>query len=181
MSTRILTVLYEDSLASKPTNYGPHSLLLACVADRLGWVRWDKRLTTTVLASPKKGDSKLQAALTNDARRLADAGGVAVVFDLDRVRDCFGLPGTSCIVAVLDAIVKSAAVPVRVVLLDRNTETLVAACATALGLPSPPKVPRERDRILNNAADVDVSVREKILADCETFKRLVDIAHAWVS
>jgi hypothetical protein len=176
----MLTVLYEDSLASKPTSYGPHSLLLACVADKLGWERWDKRLTTTVLPSPKNGDSRLRAALANDARRLADAGGVAVLFDLDRVRDCYRLPSTSCIVTVLDAIAEGARVPIKVVLLDRNMETLVAACATALRVPCPPKVPRERDRILNHAADADLSVRVQVLAGCKTFERLVDIVHAWV-
>ena len=36
MSRRFITVLYEDQLAAKPTNYGPHILLLACAADSLG-------------------------------------------------------------------------------------------------------------------------------------------------
>ena len=180
MAMGILTVLYEDSLASRPTNYGPHSLLLACVADKLGCNRWDPRLKTGVQASPKKGDSKLRAALAEDVPRLSNCGGVAFVFDLDHVRDCFGLPSTSCLRTVLEAIKQDASVRFQVVLLDRNTETLVKACADALRLPCPCKKPVERDRILNRAAAADVSVREKILDDCPSFRRLVDIVCEWV-
>lgn len=54
-----ITVLYEDQLAAKPTNYGPHILLLACVGDACGDDRWT--LQQRVRGIPKKGDAKLRA------------------------------------------------------------------------------------------------------------------------
>jgi hypothetical protein len=99
---------------------------------------------------------------------------------MDRVRESFLLPRDACLPAVLEEIVKTTSAPVRVVLLDRNTETLVHTCASAIGIVCPPKFPPARDSILNRCADADASLRASVLRQCPDFARLVDIVYGWI-
>ena len=55
------TVFYEDAPGVAVTNFGPHLLALACVADRMGVDRYTLRAYTEGI--PMKGDSKLRAIL----------------------------------------------------------------------------------------------------------------------
>ena len=177
MSGRRITVLYEDQLAARPNNYGPHVLMLACVADRMGGDTW--MLGKRVLAIAKKGDSKLRAALREEGAMLADGGPVVAMFDADRVRACYGLPSNACKQSVLDAIeAEASGVPV-IVLLERNMEDVVAACCAASNKPFPQSkpTPQQRDAILHGAASAGAAVRVQVLASVPSFERLVRAVH----
>lgn len=180
MTGPLMTVLYEDQIAVQPTSYGPHMLVLACVADRVGGDPW--ALRARVVGIAKKGDSKLRAALRDDGGRLAKTGPLVALFDDDRVRTCFGVPKGSCKRVVLDMIAKEASGRPTIVLLERNMEDVIAACAQALGQPAPSGKPRpaERDAILLRAAAAEVSVRASIVRAVPSFERLVRTVHAWL-
>jgi len=170
----IVTVLYEDQSAAKPTNYGPHILLLACVADVSGDTVWSLR--ERVVGIPKKGDTKLRAALRDDGDLLAAAGALLAMFDEDRVRGCYGLSKGACKREILEAITTEATGWPGVVLLVRNMEDVVNAACAALGQPRPARkpTPEERDRHLHRAAAEGPAVRAAILAAVPSFGRLVE-------
>jgi hypothetical protein len=170
-----ITVLYEDQLAAKPTNYGPHILLLACVADRGGGDAWSLR--NRVRGIPKKGDAKLRAALRDDGELLRSSGYLVAMFDEDRVRTCYGLPHDACKQTILDRIASEATGGPTLVLLERNMEDLVNASCVALqhAIPAKKPTPEERDRILLRAANEGRAARDAILHAVPSFARLVRI------
>jgi hypothetical protein len=181
MSARIMTVLYEDQTSVTPKNYGPHMLLLACVADALGRDRWELR--EHVVAAPKKGDSKLRAALAQDGELLAKSGPIVAVFDHDHVRDCFKLTADACKRTVLVAIKGCTSAGPEVVLLVENMETVITACCQVLGRPVPEKkpTPLERDGIVQAVANSeDRAVREALLSRVPSFKRLGGVVERWL-
>jgi hypothetical protein len=173
MST-IVTVLYEDQSAARPTNYGPHILLLACVADARGEELWSLR--GRVDGIPKKGDTKLRTALRDDGDLLATRGPLVAMFDDDRVRRCYDLPKGACKREVLDAACREATGSPSVVLLHRNMEDVVKAACAALHRTAPAAKPgpEERDRILHRAASAERNVRDAILVAVPSFARLVE-------
>jgi hypothetical protein len=179
--SRIVTVLYEDQCDVKPTNYGPHILLLACVADARGGDAW--ALRAWVKAIPKNGDSKLRTALHDEGELIALAGPLVAMFDEDRVRRCYGLPKDTCKRDVLGAIDGEATGSPRVVLLQRNMEDVVNAACTAMGHPVPARKPRpeERDRILLRAAMQGRGARDEVLQKVPSFARLVRIVGDWLA
>lgn len=170
-----ITVLYEDQLAAKPTNYGPHILLLACVADACGDDRWT--LQQRVRGIPKKGDAKLRAALRDDGELLRSSGALVAMFDEDRVRGCYGLPRDACKRTILDRIAGEATGEPTLVLLERNMEDVVNASCVARhqAIPAKKPTPEERDRILHAAASEGRAVRDAILRAVPSFARLVHI------
>jgi hypothetical protein len=169
----VVTVLYEDEAAAKPTNYGPHILLLACVADARGTDVWILRGRTAGI--PKKGDTKVRAALRDEGDLLATRGPLVAMVDDDRVRRCYGLPTSACKREVLDAVLREATGSPSVVLLHRNMEDIVGAACAALhrAAPAAKPGPEERDRILHRAAAAERNVRDAILAAVPSFARLV--------
>ncbi len=174
MSARRVSVLYEDEQARGEKNYGPHMLLLACVADREGIDRY--ALRSSIEGIPKKGDGKLKKALNEDGADLADAGPLIAMFDSDRVRLCYGLAPGACKRDLLLTIRGQATGAPGIVLLERNMEDLVDACCAALRQPKPraKPTPPERDSILQKAAAAQVETRAAILAAVPSFRRLVD-------
>ena len=58
MSEILAVVLYEDSRADGARNFGPHSLVVACVADRVGIERY--QLKSRLLGVPKNGAAKVR-------------------------------------------------------------------------------------------------------------------------
>lgn len=155
--------------------------MLACVADRVGLELWSPghlRLREQFEGVPCSGNSKLLAGRSVD-RYISP---VIAVFDDDKVRELMGLQSEACKREVLKAIREKSEIPEErliVVLLDRNMETVVAACCRAFSEPEPrrkPK-PRERDAILHKAAQSDAAKRTAIANDAATatFKRLVGI------
>jgi hypothetical protein len=182
----VATVLYEDQRAPQRTRFGPHALVIACVADETGTDRWT--LEKRIEGIPKKGDSKLLWAVREDAANLThDGRALVAVFDDDRVRKLLGLDGRACKTLVKEAIAAggTAGTLLEVVLLQRNIEDVVVAAARALGRPmDDPQVvralgkhaghPEARDAILHAAAaSADVAVRQAILAAVPSFARVV--------
>ena len=178
MTRKLISVFYEDQLAgAKPNNYGPHALLLACVADQCQENRWALHLK--VIAIPKKGDSKLRAALRDDAGLIAQGGRVFALFDLDRVRNCYELAPNACKRTVLDAIAAEATGAPAIVLLEQHMETVVEACCAASNrpLPTAKPSPAERDSILHGIAAGDRGMRDAVLTSVPSFDRLVRIVN----
>ncbi len=143
-----IAVLYEDQLAtSKPRSFGPHVLVLACVADQLQRPR--DHLERYVDAHPCKGIGRLLALCR--APILADRHErVIAVCDDDRVREHLKLPATACKTAVRDTIATGLGTQLHTVLLVRNLETVLDAVMHVLGLePATDKPsPLRRDGIL---------------------------------
>lgn len=149
MSARI-AVLYEDKLAtSKPKNFGPHVLVLACVADQTQCER--ELLSRHVDGLPRKGVGKLLADCAMPLLLDAYAHVLAVVDD-DKVRDHLRLPRTACKTQVREAM--EAGPCLHAVLLVRNLETVLDSATSVLGrrpLARKP-TPLERDGILLHLA-----------------------------
>lgn len=149
MSARI-AVLYEDKLAaSKARNFGPHVLVLTCVAEQTKCDR--ERLGQNVHGIPRKGIGNLLA----DCRApiLGDRyARVIAVCDDDKVREHLNLPTTACKDQVRRAI--GCGPSLHLVLLTRNIETVLEAAIKVLGRrPLTGKAsPLERDGILLNLA-----------------------------
>lgn len=170
----LCTVLYEDNAGAQPQNFGPHALLLACLADRVG--RPVRSLKGQVVGVPKKGNGNVKRALERDAEDLANRGPLFAVFDDDQVRRCYGLEKDACRPAVLAAIKGDPPKSVEVILIEENIESLIAACRQVLGrLPSSQKPkPAERDEILQEVARGSRDRRHAVLQRCPTFTRLVE-------
>lgn len=171
-----IAVLYEDQLAtSKPRAFGPHVLLLACVADRLQRPR--EHLESQVDAHPCKGIGRLLARCREPI--LADRyARIFAVCDDDRVREHLKLPATACKIEVRGALATGIGSPrLQTVLLARNLETVLAAVLQVLGLdpitdkPSPLK----RDGILLRLAFHGApDQRRALLQRVPSFAYLVD-------
>jgi hypothetical protein len=144
-----IAVLYEDQLAtSKPRSFGPHVLVLTCVADQLQRPR--EPLERHVDGHPCKGIGRLLAPCREPI--LADRHArVIAVCDDDRVREHLKLPAAACKMDVRGAIALSVGTsPLQAVLLVRNLETVLDAVQQVLGLgplTSKPS-PLQRDGVL---------------------------------
>jgi hypothetical protein len=73
------------------------------------------------------------------------------IFDADRLHDLLGLRGVTTLEFRIAAL-REHLPGVRTHAIVRNTETLVARAAAALGKPPPPKTPLLRDKVCNELA-----------------------------
>lgn len=153
----LVKILYEDQQAEDTSNFGPHVPVLRCVLDRLDWpeARYFE-LQRYLSGQPKKGDKKLLAACRN-AREARNFRHVFAVFDADKVRsiESLGLSPGACKQQVRSAIQSSSpyGAQLRVVLLERNLETIVAAVQRCRALPQTGKLKLpERDAVLASIA-----------------------------
>lgn len=175
-------VFYEDKAAAEIKGFGPHLLLCACVADRMGGkTLWD--VQRVLDGQPKKGDSKLLEACKRHAERDVDEV-VFGLFDTDKLHILLQI--SKCSVDELRIALEAAITSpkVRPFVLERNLETLVRASAGCLEPPSkvPPKGHNERDIILRKAATAGRSVRDCIAQAIPGFAALADaVAHALAS
>jgi hypothetical protein len=167
---------YEDDPGEQVRNFGPHALALETVADRTRQERWS--LQQRVEGIPKKGISKLLKAVSLEQPHAQLA--VLALVDEDRIRTELGLPPTEE-QAVVQSALESRAPGVRFVLLIKNVDDLVRAAAVAAGRAAPTgkPTPRERDRILNQAASAGPGVRAQIasaLPSWDTWLKAVEAA-----
>ncbi len=170
-------ILYEDAAAGQPVAFGPHRLVMQCLADRLGQPAWD--LGRVVLGQPKKGNTQVRRACRDG--RLYDASRIVIaVYDDDQVRRMLGLPAGTCTRKIGDALrtESPAAGRLRVVLLQRNMEALVRVVRECRGLTSPgvrKPSPTERDQVLASVTDPSRRHdRECVLRAMPSFAYLVD-------
>jgi hypothetical protein len=126
-------VFYEDQYADRPpTEFGPHNLVCACVADECGVdVHVHELRKNGLRPNPRKGANKLLAALESVEALASGGAHIFAVFDADRVREALHLAGNTTRAAVIADIVRRVAPsdPARlhVHLLEENTETLLEA------------------------------------------------------
>ena len=146
-----VVILYEDEFG-QVKDFALHRLVTACVADTLGRSKQD--VAPLLRAVPKKGDSKLLDACLREAPRMREAN-VFALFDSDNLHRLLGLSGDTQLadqLAALRSRLPDEGRP-RVFLLERNTETLVAAAADCLGREPPSgKSKLDRDKLLASAA-----------------------------
>lgn len=168
-------ILYEDQAAGPIHEYGPHNLVC--------WLLWDRvreagsmmrfhEIGARVRAFPKKGVDKVRSACVQDLRNLANDGSLVIALvDNDRIREHLDLQADACRSRTTAAFCEGCADAdrLRVVLLEKNMESVVAAVREALGeVPVAGKpTPLERDKILRRicgelAADKRRSVASRV-------------------
>jgi hypothetical protein len=145
-----VAILYEDEHGAV-RGFPLHTLVSACVADTLGC--HTDEIAPLLRAVPKKGDSKLLTACKDEVPRMREPN-VFALFDADGLHRLLKLPGNTSPRDQLAALCSQLPDPrLRVFLLDRNTETLVAAAADCLGDDQPPsKNTLIRDKLFGKAA-----------------------------
>lgn len=170
-----VVVFYEDQAAGGINQFGPHLLLCACVADRLGTKSiWDVR--KLVDGEPKKGADNLLAACKRHAKRNRNEL-VFAMFDADKVHVCLKAPKAP-LEALRTALEEEIRSPkVRPFLLADSIETLVEASARCLEPPVEGPIRKrhnERDNLLARAATASRSVRDCISHAVPSFALLAD-------
>lgn len=177
-----VVVFYEDQAAGEINQFGPHLLLCACVADRLGTLTiWDVR--RLVDGQPKKGADNLLAACRRHAKRSRNEL-VFAMFDADKAHLCLKTPKAPLddLRAALEAEIRSP--KVRPFLLADSVETLVEASARCLEPPIEGPIRKrhnERDNILARAATASRSVRDCVSRTVPSFAALIEAVAAALS
>jgi hypothetical protein len=172
----IITVLWEDQRGAEAKGFGPHELMLSCVADELNCAR--DTLKDLIKSHPKKGNANVRAAIQRDIVRLADTGPVFAVVDRDKIRQLWKAPNrpADCMSSVGQQFRQDAPGDYDLVFLVDNVESLIKAACAAFGdsYPDSKPGPDLRDRLLGRAAWApSQSPRSAIRTQCPSFNRLV--------
>jgi hypothetical protein len=172
----IITVLWEDQRGAEAKGFGPHELLLSCVADELNCAR--DTLKELIESHPKKGNANLRGAIQRDIDRLADVGPVFAVIDRDKVRQLWKSPSqpADCMSSIGHRFRQDAPGDYDLVFLVDNVESLIKAACAVLGEPYPDNKPGPdlRDRLLGKVAWAQSQAsRSAIRKQCPSFSRLV--------
>jgi hypothetical protein len=179
-----LTILYEDHRGPRQ-GFGLHALVVACVFDLVDGERHhvESRLGD---ARPLKGVTNVLRACCEDIDLLAaDGRFVVAVIDDDAIRRELSLPKKADESAVLQTIAKRSRDPqrLRVVLLHRNTESVLEAAAACDKTLDPARLERaiqrkdllERDALfLALARERARPARDCILGRMPSMKKLVE-------
>jgi hypothetical protein len=171
-----ITVLWEDERGEVAKGFGPHELLVACLADELEMPR--EQLHGRISSLPKKGRDKLREALKHELRRFARLGPVLAILDKDKVRDFWkgqAPPAPACMSGMTSRIHEDVPGDYDIVFIERNVDTLVdVVCeATGHGIPLGKQRPDRRDQLLTRAVWAGPPVRQAVRAACPSFDRLV--------
>ncbi|HCF62268.1 MAG TPA: hypothetical protein DFS52_30290 [Myxococcales bacterium] len=167
------TVLWEDQRGALIKGFGPHELLIRCLADRSGAHDFGRR--QHVESIPLKGVSNLIKRLKQDAQKLRDDGPVFAVIDRDKIRDQLSPKPPDCMKGLSRGIRTAAPGDYEIVFLVQNVESLLDAVIEVLDLPrrAGKPTPDERDRMFQKAKSASRAKRDAILDKCPSFKRLV--------
>jgi hypothetical protein len=170
---RPVTVFYEDSAAPGPiAGFGPHRLVVQCVADDLRVNAWELR--GRLLGIPRGGSAVIRADCRENPSRFVSDGRLAfAVYDGDRLAKLLGLRGDACKAEIKTVLLGECPwrEHLRVVILDRNLESVLSAaraCDASLAdertweLALRRKLLAERDAILHRAA----TEARRTLRDC---------------
>jgi hypothetical protein len=170
-----ITVLWEDQRGGIIKGFGPHELLVSCVADELRCTR--DGVKHCVIPAPRKGNGNVIRALKQDLDKLSRSGPVCAVLDRDQAVNLWpaGSRPATCLSGIRAAVAGLAPGDYELILLDTNVETVVTACCGALGSVAPVSKPSpdERDRILTRAAWSAASTRASVRSAVPSFDRLV--------
>lgn len=171
----IVWVLWEDQRAPS-RDFGPHRLLLSCLADDVEERLEHWLLDKLVRPIPKKGNSSVLKALKEDLEKLQ--GLTCAVFDRDKAHLLWGKAHepARCRTAILAKIKGDASGEYEVILLEDNVETLFDVCQQVLGEAPRKKGEKpsrdERDACLRRAAGRP-EARRKVRHEVPSFDRLV--------
>ncbi|MDX9720795.1 MAG: hypothetical protein RBU37_08600 [Myxococcota bacterium] len=175
----IVTVIWEDQRGSRQ-GFGPHDLLLSCVADELdrgpGWHQKRKWCSAHLASVPKKGNGVVLKALRNETETLSKSGPLFAVLDHDQVVGLWPkeTQPPSCIPGIVEAMKRDAPGRYELVLLRSNIETVVDAACQALHQPQQAKsTPDARDHPLQKLAWGTPAQRDIVRATVADFDRLV--------
>lgn len=202
-----IIVLWEDAPAPgyPPDNFGPHRMLVACLADRRRQAcdDWNsdrclrERIAEQVIAKPMKGSGNLLKAIQGKVDRpLCGYSHVIGVFDDDRIQNVMqverdslpeDLDSRRC--AFEDWVLntwESRPANVSVRLLDRNVESFVDVCARVASPPVDHKdhklTPQKRDdffaKVVERPQWREGKHGELILAQCPSFADIVGFVDA---
>lgn len=169
-------IFYEDQAAGRVNEFGPHLLLCACVADRLG-TKSVQDVRELLDGQPKKSDGKLLTACKRHAE-LDENVLVFALFDADKLHVRLKIPKAPIdgLRATLEAEIRSP--KVRPFLLEDKLETLVDATAGCLGVAYDRSLPKRhyvRDKLLARAAySASRSVRDCVTQAVPSFAAFVD-------
>ena len=173
----IITILWEDQRPVDAKGFGPHELLLSCLADTLGTER--QKLVGLIKPIPKKGNANIRKALQRDGERLVKKGPVFAVLDHDKIRDLVKVPNSipkECLSGIKEQFMKEITIDFNLTLLIENIESLVNAVCDALRETkfNRKPTPDERDRILNRCAWSKPADREQVCQLCPSYSRIVE-------
>lgn len=171
-----ITVLWEDSPGGETKGFGPHALLVACVADELGLER--EKIRGQISSVAAKGVGNIIRALKTNLTKLNRAGKVFAVVDRDRAAELWktASPPPNCMSAIRERIAKDiAGGEYELVFLVQNMESLLDACEdpshAKVGVRKP--TPDQRDRVLGRVTWDASSRRDRLRTSCPSFDRLV--------
>lgn len=176
-----ITVIWEDQLGVLVKGFGPHVLLVSCVADALrvgGEDRFElrRRIDRLLQSIPKKGNGNVLRAAKDEVGHLLRHGPVFVVVDRDQIHTLCPSP-TNCMSGFAQSFRGKAPGNYDLVFLDKNVETLFVQSRTLCNGPSHEGKPNInlRDQELGKlASDVYDSQRAHLLQRVPSFNRLVD-------
>lgn len=173
----LVTVLWEDQRGTQARGFGPHELLLSCLADELAIPR--EVLRDHVSSHPKKGVGNVRSALRRDLERLTKSGPVLAVVDWDQVHDLWkdAKPRPPrCKTGLTDRMRQDAPGDYELVFFEQNIETLIHAVCRATGRDVPTSKPKPdlRDRILARVVWHETEHKRREIRDaCPSFDRIV--------
>lgn len=181
-----VTILYEDQLnkSTRPREYGPHLLLMACVWDEIDG-KHHELVKAMEDCRPMKGSGNLLGTCKNDIKDITgDSRNVIAVFDRDRAAELLKLPRESSDEDIIRSIMEACGFPERlqVLLLGENTESLIRAageCDQSIRRERIAKALRkkmnERDLIFQAVSKQDKSaIRNCILEEVPSFREIVE-------
>jgi hypothetical protein len=171
-----ITVLWEDQRGGIVKGFGPHELLVACVADDLQ--RTSEAIKRSIVSVPKRGNGNVMRALQQDVSKLSRSGPVCAVIDRDKVQELWpaGQRPPRCLSGTRAAVAAKAPGEYELILLIENMESIIAACcqATRGDMPGSKPSPDMRDQILRKVAwSGEASARATIRDAVPSFDRLV--------
>jgi hypothetical protein len=180
------TVLYEDRRGPIP-EFGLHRFITQCVHDAISGDHPEYHHVARCLKDHQcKNDAKLLAKCREHVDAISRTGcPVIAVFDNDRVRRLLGLPHDATDDIVRAEILKGKAdnVPLCIVLLKQNTESVLRAIANCSSGLDPEVLAKAVERKDMNARDIVFreaakakakTVRECVLQTNPSLKEMVD-------
>ncbi|MCG3133166.1 MAG: hypothetical protein HMLKMBBP_00273 [Planctomycetes bacterium] len=175
---RRVVLLWEDSIGGGQVvrEFGPGSLVRACVADDLGVSIYADEVKLGIVHHPMNGNQKVVHGCR--AKEYVNSSAtVMAVLDLDRAYQVCELPADACLVSIRNAL-RERTGPAVVRLIDRNIESVFTTARVVLGEPTTViRKPRlqERDRVLNALAfgRERAEARSELRSRVPSFDRLV--------
>jgi hypothetical protein len=167
-----LAIFYEDSRMAGSSRYPLHELVCACLADALDQP-YDA-IKAIGRAIPKNGDSKLLKACQIEVPNMREPMIVAL-FDADKMHQLLRQPGNTELETLHEQLDAKIAQPrVETFLVEKNTESIVAAAADCRDQPRPGKNHLQRDKLLESAVWDSREQRDCIRRKVPSFARFID-------